>query len=207
MPEVTIRRGDRQHLDQLEPLWLAVHQQHQISMPNLGPYVDDSRTWSHRWALYASLFDRYDPCLLLARVHDQLIGYGLAYAIPAQDTWLADTWATGTVIGEIESLSVLPNHRGRGVGTRLLNGLHRHLAEAGVRDIILGVLPGNTDAQRLYAHHGYTPTGPTCPASTAAHPTTLRSTSTAQESAGKVACACVRRGTPSWHAASLFGGA
>lgn len=158
MPGMIIRRGGRQDLDQLEPLWLAIHRQHQISMPHLGPYVDDATTWSHRRALYVSLFDRYDPCLLLAEAQGHLIGYGLAYAIPAEDTWLADTWATGTVIGEIESLSVLPDHRGGGVGTRLLDGLHRHLAQAGIRDIILGVLPGNTDAQRLYARHGYTPT-------------------------------------------------
>jgi len=158
MADVTIRRGDTRDLDLLEPLWIAVHHQHRASMPHLGPYVDDGVTWRHRRALYASLFERHDPCLLLAIDGDRPVGYGLAYVLPAQDTWLADTWATGTLIGEIESLSVLPGHRGRGLGTRLLDELHDHLDRAGVRDVILGVLPGNVDAQRLYARHGYTPT-------------------------------------------------
>jgi len=158
MDDVTVRQGAADDLDLLEPLWTAVHHQHRACMPQLGPYVDDQVTWRHRRALYASLFERYDPHLLLALDAGRPIGYGLAYAMPAEDTWLADTWTTGTLIGEIESLGVLPGHRGRGLGTRLLECLHEHLRQVGVRDVIIGVLPGNAEAQRLYARHGYTPT-------------------------------------------------
>jgi ribosomal protein S18 acetylase RimI-like enzyme len=78
--------------------------------------------------------------------------------MPAGDTWVADTWQTGDRIGEIESLAVLPSHRGRGIGTQLLAGLERELRAIGVRDLIIGVLPGNEAAIRLYQRHGYRPT-------------------------------------------------
>ena len=78
--------------------------------------------------------------------------------MPAEETWVADTWVTGPRVGEIESLGVLPEHRGRGIGSRLLEGLDAALREAGVADVVLGVLPGNAGAIRLYERHGFAPT-------------------------------------------------
>ncbi len=72
-------------------------------------------------------------------------------------TWIADTWQTGDRVGEIETLAVAPAYRGQGIGTRLLDGLTRELAAAGVTDLVLGALPGNTDAIRLYERHGFRP--------------------------------------------------
>ena len=155
--DVSIRRGSRTDLDRLEPLWVSVHHRHREAMPELAPYVSDAQTWAVRRAHYAELFDRPGTVLLLASVDDELVGYGLAYVMDA-DAWVADTWATGARIGEIESLAVQPAHRGRGIGSRLLDGLTRELTAAGVEDLVLGVLPGNTAAIRLYERHGYRPT-------------------------------------------------
>jgi ribosomal protein S18 acetylase RimI-like enzyme len=155
---VDLERGGVNDLDLLEPLWVAVHHQHQQAMPELRPYVSDATTWLERRALYARLFDEHEPVLLLARDGDRLVGYGLGYAMPVTGTWLADTWTTGERIGEIESLSVLPEYRGRGLGSRLMEQLHERLAEKGVRDFVLGALAGNADALRLYGRHGYRPT-------------------------------------------------
>jgi ribosomal protein S18 acetylase RimI-like enzyme len=71
---------------------------------------------------------------------------------------VGDTWVTGERVGEIESLSVLPAHRGAGLGTELLDRLEAELAEQGVTDLVLGVLPGNTAALRLYERRGWRPT-------------------------------------------------
>ena len=150
--------GGAGDLDRLRPLWLAVHRRHQESMPELAPYVPDDVSWRERRALYERLFATYEPVLLLARDGERLVGYGLAYAMPAADGWLTDTWATGDRVGEIESLGVLPEYRGRGLGTRLLERLQDRLSEQGVADLVLGLLPGNTDALRLYERLGYRPT-------------------------------------------------
>ena len=72
-----------------------------------------------------------------------------------RNTWIPDTWQTGSRIGEIESLSVLPHMRGSGLGSELLTRLEDHLLALGVNDVILGALPGNSDAIRLYERRGY----------------------------------------------------
>jgi ribosomal protein S18 acetylase RimI-like enzyme len=48
--------------------------------------------------------------------------------------------------------------RGNGLGSELLDGLEQHLHATGVNDLILGALPGNTDAIRLYERRCYQPT-------------------------------------------------
>jgi ribosomal protein S18 acetylase RimI-like enzyme len=40
----------------------------------------------------------------------------------------------------------------------LLEQLEKHLTNIGVEDLILGALPGNRDAIRLYERRGYQPT-------------------------------------------------
>jgi ribosomal protein S18 acetylase RimI-like enzyme len=158
MDDVVIAPGSPADLPRLEPLWVAVHHRHAESMPQLGPYVTDAETWAARSALYAELLAKPDTVLLLAHDGPALVGYGLAHVMPAADTWLSDTWRTGARVGEIESLAVLPAHRGRGIGTRLLGELEARLARDGVHDLVLGVLPGNAAAIRLYERRGYTPT-------------------------------------------------
>ena len=153
-----IHRGGPDDLSRLEPLWVSVHHRHAESMPELAPYVDDATTWAARRTLYAELLEKPDTILLLASAGDALVGYGLAHVMRAEETWAADTWVTGSRIGEIESLAVLPEHRGRGLGSELLDRLERELRAQGVTDLVLGLLPGNEDAARLYERRGYRPT-------------------------------------------------
>jgi ribosomal protein S18 acetylase RimI-like enzyme len=156
---VRIRGGGPEDLDALESLWLAVHHRHMASMPELDPYLDDQRSWSARRALYADLLTKSDTVLLLAEDDaGSPVGYGLAHVLAREDTWVHDTWVTGPRIGEIESLGVLPAHRGAGIGTALLDRLEAALAGQGVVDLVLGVLPGNDAARRLYERRGWRPT-------------------------------------------------
>ena len=157
-PADQIRRGGPEDLPLLEPLWVSVHHAHAASMPELAPYVDDATTWAERSALYAELLAKPDTVLLLATADDTLVGYGLAHVLSAGESWAADTWVTGPRIGEIESLAVLPEHRGRGLGSELLDRLELELRVQGVTDLMLGVLPGNAGAVRLYERRGYRPT-------------------------------------------------
>jgi ribosomal protein S18 acetylase RimI-like enzyme len=156
--EWQVRTGRAADLDLVGPLWVAVHHQHSETMPQLAPYVSDNETWRVRRVLYEELLAKTDTLLLLAFVDEAAVGYGLAHVLPVDETWIPDTWETSSRIGEIESLSVLPQYRGSGLGSELLNRLEQHLHATGVEDLILGALPGNTDAIRLYERHGYQPT-------------------------------------------------
>jgi ribosomal protein S18 acetylase RimI-like enzyme len=155
---VNITRGSAADIPALEPLWVAVHHQHAASMPELGPYVSDAQTWEQQRAIYEELLAKSDTALLLAHVDGGLVGYAVAHVMPVRETWIYDTWETGDHIGELEAIGVLPGHRGQGIGSALLDAVDRELEALGVRDVILGVLPGNTDAMRLYARRGFTPT-------------------------------------------------
>jgi ribosomal protein S18 acetylase RimI-like enzyme len=154
---VEIARGSAADIPRLEPLWVAVHYVHQESMPELAPYVDDTTTWAYHRDMYAELLAKPDSILLLATAGGELAGYGLACVHAVDDTWIPDTWVTGSRIGEVESLSVSAAFRGAGLGTRLLDALEAHLREVGAEDIIIGALPGNP-AVRLYERRGYQPT-------------------------------------------------
>jgi ribosomal protein S18 acetylase RimI-like enzyme len=156
--EWRIRTGSAADLNLIGSLWVAVHHRHAETMPELAPYVSDDETWRVRRMLYEELLAKADTLLLLAFVDDAAVGYGLAHVMPVDDTWIPDTWVTGQRIGEIESLSVLPEYRGSGLGSELLRRLEEHLHERGVDDLILGALAGNRDAIRLYERRGYQPT-------------------------------------------------
>lgn len=153
-----IVKGSASDLDSLEPLWVAVHRAHAAAMPELAPYASDAETWAEHRALYAEVFEKPDTVLLLAFDADARIGYALSHVLPVQDTWIADTWRTGPRIAEVESLSVLPEYRGQGIGTALMDALEREIEALGIDDVIVGALAGNEDALRLYRRRGYRPT-------------------------------------------------
>jgi ribosomal protein S18 acetylase RimI-like enzyme len=153
-----IVKGSASDVPSLEPLWVAVHRAHVASMPELAPYVSDAETWAERRALYEQAFAKPDTVLLLAFEGDALIGYALAHVLAVEETWIPDTWRTGPRIAEVESLSVLPEYRGQGVGTALMDELDGEIAALGVDDVIVGALAGNEDALRLYRRRGFRPT-------------------------------------------------
>jgi ribosomal protein S18 acetylase RimI-like enzyme len=127
-------------------------------MPELAPYVTDAQTWEERRALYAELMEKPETVLLLAVDDDAAIGYTLGHVLDVGETWIPDTWRTGPRIAEIESLSVLPEHRGRGVGSALMDALEREFQALGISDVIVGALPGNEPAVELYRRRGFRPT-------------------------------------------------
>jgi ribosomal protein S18 acetylase RimI-like enzyme len=155
---VEITPGSVDDIDSLEPLWVAVHHAHQAAMPELAPYVDDEETWREHRPLYVELFERPDTFLFLAHADDELVGYALGTVAPASEGFAADTWRVGDRIGELESLSVLPEHRGEGIGTKLLDAVDEAFANLGIDDVVIGALPGNTGALKLYERRGFKPT-------------------------------------------------
>lgn len=156
--ELRIERGSARDIPLLEPLWQELHNHHAQVMPELGPYLSPSASWAVRRSLYTELLERPDTVLLLARVGEKLAGYGLAQVTPTASTWLADTWETQDRIGEIESLAVTVSHRNRGLGSALLAELERELGAQGVHSLVIGALPANSGALRLYTRRGYEPT-------------------------------------------------
>ena len=59
----------------------------------------------------------------------------------------------------VRALAVDPDHRGRGIGTRLLGFLEQQAVAAGTRRIALDVAMKNQRAQALYERQGFTIAG------------------------------------------------
>jgi ribosomal protein S18 acetylase RimI-like enzyme len=136
-------------VDRLRELWLALHRQHRAVSP--VPLVeDDERSWAARRAVYLSWLGEGSAFGLVA----ELAGAPVGYAICCLQAGPDDTFPVGDRYGDLYSLSVAEDVRGRGIGTRLLDAVDDELARRGVRDLRISVLAGNERAQRLYERRG-----------------------------------------------------
>ena len=59
--------------------------------------------------------------------------------------------------GVVENLYVVPEHRGEGIGSALLDAAERALAESGAETVALEALVDNERARAFYRDHGYDP--------------------------------------------------
>jgi N-acetyltransferase len=151
---LTLRRSsDPAELDQLGPLWNALQEHHVEVTPELGPCAP-ARTNEEarriRLAKYAHWLEAPDTFFIVAAVDGEPAGYafvtvGMPYA----------SWVVGERLATLESLSILPAHRGTGIGAALLDGTWERLAELGVSDMQIVTTSSNAGAKRFYERHGF----------------------------------------------------
>ena len=156
MTEVGIIRAGAERIDDVEPLWHAMHQHHRAVAGHLAavaPFRSDDESWVHRRAFYERmLLARPDSFVLLAERDRRLVGYA-AVAVGGTEASLV----VGERVGSLESLSVLPEERGQGLGGRLMDAVFEELRRLGVEEISLAVMEGNDDAWRFYERRGLVP--------------------------------------------------
>lgn len=155
---VTVAFGSAADIGLLRPFWLALHRIHREANPELAPHVDDETSWSRRDALYRHCLRSPDAFLLLVRRDGDLIGYAMVAVEPDGDVLWSDTWEVGEKVAELETMYLVPEERGRGLGDLLLDIVEAELESRGIRDLAIGALPGNTGALRFYERRGYRPT-------------------------------------------------
>ena len=144
-------------LDDLEPLWLQLHAHHQAVAPHLAPYVDDATSWGERRAHYVDALSRGGFLLGGRDADGRLDAYALVGITSERPNAWSDTWEVGDAIAELETLLVLPELRGSGVGTLLLDAVDAELDQRGIDDMLIGAVASNGDAIRLYERRGFVP--------------------------------------------------
>jgi ribosomal protein S18 acetylase RimI-like enzyme len=149
-----INRGGVDDVPALRDLWLELHHHHAEVAPQTGEFVDDETSWRVRSASYREWLADPRSFVLLARAGDRLVGYALVRVMEAGPD-LVDSWRVPDVIAEIETMLVTAEVRRAGLGSRLLDEIDAELERQGITEVIVGLMPGNDGAQRLYERRGF----------------------------------------------------
>jgi ribosomal protein S18 acetylase RimI-like enzyme len=154
MSNVRIVRAGAERIDELEPLWRALHGQHLSLEPRLPgvPVRSQDDAWPRRRRLYGEWLSEQDSFVLMAQHRNRPVGYALVHMHDADEAW-----DTGGRFGILESLAVLPELRGQGLGTRLMRGVFEELRKLEVTVLDIGVLATNEGAKRFYERLGFAP--------------------------------------------------
>lgn len=153
---VTVSAGGPGDVDRLRDFWLQLHAVHQAVDQQLGPWVDDETSWGRRRELYEHCLASDDAFLLLASRGDKLVGYVMVAVEPDGTRLWDDSWVVGERVAELETIVLLPEERDRGLGTYLLDVVDAELERRGIRDMVVGAVPGNSGAIELYERRGFT---------------------------------------------------
>lgn len=154
MTAVSIERGRASDIDSLRELWLQLHHHHQVIGPQSGTFTDDETSWKVRASNYRGWMADEGSFLLLARDGEELVGYALVAVSPGSDED-RDAWVVPDRVAELETLVVSDGARGKGIGSRLLDEVDAELERSGISEVVVGLIPGNDGAQRLYERSGY----------------------------------------------------
>jgi ribosomal protein S18 acetylase RimI-like enzyme len=157
-PGVKVVRGGTADIDRLGPLWTQLHGIHQAVGPELAPYVDDETSWRRRREVYRHCLQSPDAFLLLVERDERLVGYVMVAVEPDGARLWSDSWVVGERVAELETIVLLPEERGTGLGSYLLDLVDAELAERGIDDMVIGAVPGNERALDLYRRRGFEPT-------------------------------------------------
>jgi GNAT superfamily N-acetyltransferase len=151
---IAISRAGAERIAELEPLTRALHRHHVRVDPGIPgvPPRDEDGWWRVRSARYRDWFDEDGTFLLVAEDAIGPVGYAFV-TFHGED----DSHVTGARFAEMQSLAVLEDRRGAGIGTALLHEVYREVRAAGVHEMVIGVLATNEPAARLYEREGFRP--------------------------------------------------
>jgi ribosomal protein S18 acetylase RimI-like enzyme len=137
----------------LEPLWDALQDYHSQVLPSLAgkaPSRSPREAWRLRRALYEHLLRSHDTFVLVAEVGGRAVGYAFVTVRRG-----LSAWKTGDRVAELQTLSVLPEYRGQGLGGVLLEVLWRRLADRGVEEMSITTAVTNLRSHHFYEKHGF----------------------------------------------------
>jgi len=148
---VVISRAGADRLDDLRPLFLALHEHHRRVTPRPIPLIEsDDAAWEARREGYAEYLADGSGFLQIADEEGVAVGYAFTVLRDATD----DTFPLAPRYAELYTLSVAPGARGSGIGSRLMDAVDELIAGLDVSALQVAVMAENEDAIRLYRRRG-----------------------------------------------------
>jgi ribosomal protein S18 acetylase RimI-like enzyme len=146
----SVVRAGAERIAELEPLWRTLYDHHaEVGRP-VAPVRDFADSWRRRRAQYAVWLAGDDAVLLVAERDGRAIGYAMVTVGDGPATW-----DLGDRALEIETLTVLPDERGAGVGRALMDEAQRFARERGAEVMAVGLVHTNDGARRFYEREGF----------------------------------------------------
>jgi ribosomal protein S18 acetylase RimI-like enzyme len=147
---IELVRAAAERIGELEPLWEALVEQHgEVAPRSFGPRRTAADSWTRRRAFYERALAEDGAFVILALRDGRPVGYAMVTPSRPSYTWQIERGAS------LETLAVLPEERGRGVGTALVERVREELSAAGATHLGLTVVATNGDAIRFYRRHGF----------------------------------------------------
>lgn len=115
------------------------------------PYGDPHWVARGGAAYFTALLADPKAVPLLARDRDRAVGHLVGRVLEP------DTLQPGTTVAVLESMRVVPEARGRGVGGRLIDAFFAWAKEHGAVRAGVTAYAANEGAQRFYARYGFVP--------------------------------------------------
>jgi ribosomal protein S18 acetylase RimI-like enzyme len=146
-----------ERLDDLQPLWRALYEYQVALTPHLRDRVRPyEQAWEEHQRIEAELLaSEPDSFVLAAEELDRYVAYAFVRIRP--DARFAVSWSASNPLAELAILAVLPEARGQGIGTMLLDAVEVRLRGLQIEDMVIDVITTNTDAMRLYERRGAMP--------------------------------------------------
>jgi len=144
-------------LDDLQPVWRALYEHHTALTPHLRDReVPFEHAWRSRREIERGWFaSEPESFVLAAQETDRYVGY--AFVRARAGAGFAASWSASDPLAELAILVVLPEMRGQGIGSMLLDAVEARLREHMIEDMTIGVITTNTEAMRLYERRGAVP--------------------------------------------------
>lgn len=145
--EFSIRPALKEDIDSLVPVFEEADRFHQVALPHIFRPQSPQQTRQ----FIASIFEKEDNHILLAETGEKVIG--MVYFYPRGSLEIPILVPRKWVV--VDSLAVLPEARRCGVGTALMERVHRWAVENGISEVELNVYEFNAGAIKLYESLGY----------------------------------------------------
>ncbi len=149
-----IARAHIRDLPRVKPLWKSMLRRYADVAGGDWPVRDPATAWARRHEEYLSWLNEGAGVIFLAIDSEtqDVVGYAALHFCVS-----GSTFDTGERFGELESLAVSEELRGRGIGSQLLEACRSELSRREISFWALETLAANVEATRLYERSGFTP--------------------------------------------------
>ena len=149
-----IERAHARDLTKVKHLWKVMIADYERLSDGVWEVREPSEAWARRHQQYLEWINDAGGIVFLAfdPDTDEVVGYAALHLVTS-----GAAFDLGESYGDVETLAVLPERRGQGIGLALLNACQKELDRREIEYLSLETLASNTGALRLYERAGFQP--------------------------------------------------